>query len=161
MGGPAVEVLGGGDTSTIGSGDNVSSVESYDHASISQNSSGVSGTSTMTPATSPPRSAPASAVNSPRSSGDPSRQQQQAVNPFDMQQESGYHYTPDQLHQGYDPSAVGQSHDASEDDQTDPTSSTAGNTGDTTSGYTRSDNYASKTFQKIRVRAPHSISVCL
>ena len=201
MGSPAVEVLG--DTSTCSDngaglgGSSVRSTESYDH-SISQNESGVSGTSSMTPgATSPTRSAQqgggssvhggsssvqgaSSSVNSPSSNGrqtnphvdSPQRnnqgQQPSGIDQFhtpipasvdpnsiygvqqlEIQQERGY-YTHDHTH-GYNPPR-GRSLDNSEDDQTDPTSSTAGNTGESPAGgYTRSDNYASKTFEKIRV----------
>mmetsp|Transcript_19527 Transcript_19527/g.30084 ORF Transcript_19527/g.30084 Transcript_19527/m.30084 type:complete len:462 (-) Transcript_19527:215-1600(-) len=164
MGSPSIEVVA---DASICSDNGVSSVGSYDQI-ISQSDSGVSGSSSMTPV-SPPRSTQASAANSP---GSVARQQtpidspSRSVEPLrppapeqdafytgiqqlEMQQERGY-FTPDHT-QGYQPQR-GRSLDASEDDHTDPSSSMTGNTGETPAGYTRSDNYASKTFDKIKKR---------
>jgi hypothetical protein len=171
MDSPAIEVQVVADAS-ICSDNGVTSVGSYDQV-ISQNDSGVSGTSSMTPV-SPPRSAQASAANSPGSVsrqltplGSPSKRVEPFRSPapegtlfytgiqqLETQQERGY-FTPDHT-QGYEPNR-GRSLDASEDDHTDPSSSVTGGTGETASGYTRSDNYASKTFGKIKVSSCDSM----
>jgi hypothetical protein len=160
---PSIEVQVITDAS-ICSDNGVSSVGSYDQI-VSHTDSGVSATSSMS-ATSPPRSAQASAANSP---GSVTRQlapidipsprnvrtpvpEQDAfyagIQQLEMQQERGY-FTSDHT-QGYQPTR-GRSLDPSEDDHTDPSSSMSGITGDNPVGYTRSDNYASKTFDKIKV----------